>query len=194
MRLVCSGGDRPSIRGYCTRKGSVSLASRPLGGWWRRVAPLAMARMVPDGPDHFAVPGTAPGRDLASRLRGSHCAGVGHERSHPGGGWSTGSERELHPVRVERTNAGHFPQEESRSRLRMSSARPNPCRFRGSDCVGPAQMVREQSNPLPPRPEVRLSYSNPWIPFSAGVTARRSLGSSCFRGARDPSRSSAVLA
>ena len=58
-------GDRRSIAG------EVARAYRwPLGTWRSRVAPLALARMVPDGPGHPTVPALAAGAEWARGFAG----------------------------------------------------------------------------------------------------------------------------
>ncbi len=99
-------GDRSSIRG------EVARAYRwPLRRWSDRVAPLALARMVPDGPDHPTVPALRRAEAWATSFQGPVALVWGlrdpilgralarHERAFPG-------------APVTRTEAGHFLQEE----------------------------------------------------------------------------------
>lgn len=99
-------GDPGSIRG------EVAHAYRwPLAGWKDRVAPLALARMVPDGPHHPSLPELARGEAWARGFDGPVALVWGtrdpilgralarHEQAFPG-------------ARVTRTEAGHFLQEE----------------------------------------------------------------------------------
>jgi haloalkane dehalogenase len=99
-------GDRRSIRG------AVARAYRyPLRGLANNVAPLALARMVPDGPSHFSIPALVRCQELATSFRGPTAIVwgdrdpiLGRARSH--------IERLLPHARVTRTQAGHFLQEE----------------------------------------------------------------------------------
>jgi cis-3-alkyl-4-acyloxetan-2-one decarboxylase len=98
--------DRSSIRG------DVARAYRwPLRGWKRRVAPLALARMVPDGPDHPSIPELRRGEAWIRGFEGpvSLVWGMGDPIL---GRLVDRHERELEPRNVVRTNAGHFLQEE----------------------------------------------------------------------------------
>jgi pimeloyl-ACP methyl ester carboxylesterase len=100
-------GDKRSIRG------EVARAYRwPLRSWKDRVAPLALARMVPDGPDHPSVPALRRGEEWLRSFGGPMAFVWGmsdpilgralhrHERTFP-------------EVPVTRTQAGHFLQEEA---------------------------------------------------------------------------------
>ncbi|HEX6203987.1 MAG TPA: alpha/beta fold hydrolase [Thermoanaerobaculia bacterium] len=99
-------GDPRSIRGATAR-----AYRRPLGGWRRRVAPLALARMVPDGEQHPSVPALRRGEAWAKGFRGP-MALVWGERD-PILGRSLARHREAFPeAPVTVTAAGHFLQEE----------------------------------------------------------------------------------
>ena len=100
-------GDRRSLRG------EVARAYRwPLRTWRDRVAPLALARMVPNGPDHPSVPALRRGEEWARAFTGPMALVWGlrdpvlgralrrHERAFP----------RAAVTRVE--TAGHFLQEE----------------------------------------------------------------------------------
>ncbi len=106
IALCLIQGDRSSIGG------AVAKAYRwPLRGWRRRVAPLAMARMVPDGPKHFAVPELRRGEAWIRSFEGP-VALVWGMNDPILGRLLRRHERELEPARVVRTEAGHFLQEE----------------------------------------------------------------------------------
>ncbi len=99
-------GDRKSIRG------DVSRAYRwPLRRWSDRVAPLALARMVPDGPDHPSMPALRRGEAWALRFTGP-TALVWGERDPILGRALARHERAFPEAMVRRTPAGHFLQEE----------------------------------------------------------------------------------
>ncbi len=99
-------GDPSSIRG------EVAKAYRwPLRGWSRRVAPLALARMVPNGPEHFSVPELKRGEDWI-RSFGGPLQLVWGMNDPILGRLVNRHERELEPRTVVRTEAGHFLQEE----------------------------------------------------------------------------------
>lgn len=99
-------GDRSSIRG------AVAKAYKyPLRGWSRRVAPLALARMVPDSREHWTIPELERGEQWIrnfdgplSLVWGTNDPVLGRQINR--------HERELEPDRVTRTEAGHFLQEE----------------------------------------------------------------------------------
>jgi haloalkane dehalogenase len=83
----------------------------PLHGWRRRVAPLAMARMVPDSEHHPSVPALRRGEAWATGFAGP-VALVWGERD-PILGRSLRRHREAFPeAPVTVTQAGHFLQEE----------------------------------------------------------------------------------
>lgn len=99
-------GDPRSIRGATAR-----AYRRPLGGWRRRVAPLAMARMVPDGEHHPSVPALRRAEAWATSFAGPVSL-VWGERD-PILGRSLARHREAFPdAPVTITTAGHFLQEE----------------------------------------------------------------------------------
>jgi len=105
-------GDRRSIRG------EVARAYRwPLGRWggesaWKnRTAPLALARMVPNRPDHPTLPELRRGHEWLRGFAGP-MALVWGERDPILGRALSRHEREFPKARVTRTEAGHFLQEE----------------------------------------------------------------------------------
>lgn len=106
IALWVAQGDRKSIRG------DVARAYRwPLRTWKDRVAPLALARMVPDGPDHPSMEALRKGEAWIRSFAGPMALVWGlrdpilarslghHERAFPN-------------APVTRTEAGHFLQEE----------------------------------------------------------------------------------
>ncbi len=99
-------GDPASIRGRTAR------AYRwPLRGWRRRAAPLALARRVPDGPDHPSVPALRRGELWARTFAGPVALVWG--RRDPILGRTLDRHREAFPdAPVTVTEAGHFLQEE----------------------------------------------------------------------------------
>jgi haloalkane dehalogenase len=96
----------------CSIAGDVAKAYRwPLRGWKRRIAPLALARMVPDGPDHPSVAELERGEAWLRGFEGPVTLVWGMRD--PILGRALGRhERELPRARVVRTEAGHFLQEE----------------------------------------------------------------------------------
>lgn len=99
-------GDRRSMRGATAR-----AYRAPLAGWRRRVAPLALARMVPDGESHPSVPALRRGEAWAKGFTGP-VALVWGERD-PILGRALARHREAFPeAPVTATAAGHFLQEE----------------------------------------------------------------------------------
>lgn len=94
-------------------RGDVARAYRwPLRGWRRRAAPLALARMVPDGPDHPAVPALRRGEAWVRSFPGPVELVWGTEDPILGRALPR-HERALPEARVTRTDrAGHFLQEE----------------------------------------------------------------------------------
>jgi haloalkane dehalogenase len=99
-------GDKRSIRG------DVARAYRwPLRTWRDRIAPLALARMVPDGPDHPSIPALHRGAEWALSFRGP-AALVWGMRDPILGRSLRHLERALPDAPVTRTAAGHFLQEE----------------------------------------------------------------------------------
>lgn len=99
-------GDRRSIRG------DVARAYRlPLADFDDRVAPLALARMVPDGFEHPSIAPLRRAHDLVEGWQGS-AAIVWGDRDPVLGRVRTHVERLLPQASVTRTQAGHFLQEE----------------------------------------------------------------------------------
>jgi cis-3-alkyl-4-acyloxetan-2-one decarboxylase len=99
--------DRRSIRG------EVARAYRfPLRTWRERVAPLALARMVPNGPEHQSVPALRRGEAWVRSFAGP-TALVWGVRDPVLGRALARHERALPNARVTRTEAGHFLQEET---------------------------------------------------------------------------------
>jgi haloalkane dehalogenase len=99
-------GDRRSIRG------EVARAYRyPLRRLRDRIAPLAFARMVPDGPEHPSVPALERGEEWLTGFPGP--VGLVWGERDPILGHALGRhERALPRAFVVRTAAGHFLQEE----------------------------------------------------------------------------------
>ncbi|HEX4963838.1 MAG TPA: alpha/beta fold hydrolase [Thermoanaerobaculia bacterium] len=99
-------GDKRSIRG------EVARAYRwPLRTWRDRIAPLALARMVPDGPDHPSMPALRRGEAWVLSFQGP-TALVWGMRDPILGKALRHLERALPHALVIRTAAGHFLQEE----------------------------------------------------------------------------------
>jgi haloalkane dehalogenase len=104
--MTAAQGDRTSLVGRAA-----------LGYWWPlrhlrdRTAPLALARMVPDAPDHVSIPALATAHDTAKRFHGP-IALVWGTRDPILGTVINHLERELPGADVTRTEAGHFLQEE----------------------------------------------------------------------------------
>jgi len=99
-------GDRKSIRG------EVADAYRwPLRGREQNVAPLALARMVPDSLGHPSIPTLRRCQELVESFRGK-VALVWGERDPILGRVISHVERLRPDARVTRTRAGHFLQEE----------------------------------------------------------------------------------
>jgi haloalkane dehalogenase len=99
-------GDRGSIRG------DVARAYRfPLARVADRVAPLALARMVPDSLEHPSIPALRRCQELVVSFRGP-TAIVWGDRDPVLGRVRGHIERLLPEARVTRTRAGHFLQEE----------------------------------------------------------------------------------
>ncbi len=106
IALFGAQGDKRSIRGRVAR------AYRwPLRGLAANVAPLALARMVPDSLDHRSVPALERGLELVEGWAGP-AAIVWGDRDPILGSVRTAFERLLPQARVTRTDAGHFLQEE----------------------------------------------------------------------------------
>lgn len=99
-------GDRRSIRG------EVARAYRwPLRTWKDRLTPLALARMVPNGPDHESVEALRRGEEWLRSFAGP-MALVWGMRDPILGRALRRHERDLPRAVVTRTEAGHFLQEE----------------------------------------------------------------------------------
>lgn len=93
-------------------RGEVAEAYRwPLRGWRRRVAPLALARMVPDGPAHPSVPELVRAYEWMRAFDGPLTL-VWGTRDPILGRALRRHEAEFPHARVVRTEAGHFLQEE----------------------------------------------------------------------------------
>ncbi len=106
IALHFTQGDRRSIRG------AVARAYRwPLRRWSDRVAPLALARMVPDGPDHPSMPAMRRGEAWARGFEGP-VALVWGLRDPILGRALKRHEDAFPQASVTRTEAGHFLQEE----------------------------------------------------------------------------------
>ena len=104
--LTLAQGDRASI------VGRTALAyAWPLRHLRERVAPLALARMVPDGPDHVSVPALRQAEALVTSF-GGPIELVWGTRDPVLGSVVRHLERALPAARVTRTAAGHFLQEE----------------------------------------------------------------------------------
>lgn len=104
--LSIAQGDKRSIRG------EVARAYRwPLRGLENNVAPLALARMVPDASDHPSVPALSECRDFMAGFTGP--AEIVWGDRDPVLGRAFKRVQEVLPhARVTRTAAGHFLQEE----------------------------------------------------------------------------------
>ena len=106
IALFLTQGDRRSIRG------DVARAYRwPLRHWANRIAPLALARMVPDGPDHPSMPALRRGEAWALAFDGPVSL-VWGTRDPILGRALKRHERAFPQAAVTRTEAGHFLQEE----------------------------------------------------------------------------------
>jgi haloalkane dehalogenase len=105
--LRLTQADRSSITG------DVARAYRwPLRRIADRVAPLALARMVPLGPDHPSLPGLRRSLEVATGFEGP-AAIVWGERDPVLGRALRGAAAALPRATVTRVPAGHFPQEEA---------------------------------------------------------------------------------
>jgi cis-3-alkyl-4-acyloxetan-2-one decarboxylase len=104
--MALAQGDRASIRG------DVARAYRyPLRGLRRNAAPLALARMVPDSPDHPSIPALQRCQEVIEGFAGP-AAIVWGDRDPVLGRVRTWIEKLLPDAPVTRTGAGHFLQEE----------------------------------------------------------------------------------
>lgn len=83
----------------------------PFAGIADRVAPVAMARMVPDGPEHPSIPALERSRDYVTGFDGP-AAIVWGDRDPVLGGVRSWMEKLFPNAPVTRTEAGHFLQEE----------------------------------------------------------------------------------
>lgn len=106
LAMTTVQGDRTSLLG----KAALAYAW-PLRRLRDRAAPLALARMVPDAPDHVSIPALGVCHDTALRFRGP-IALVWGTRDPILGSVIKHLERELPDAAVTRTDAGHFLQEE----------------------------------------------------------------------------------
>ena len=104
--LHLAQGDRSSI-GPEERR----AYTYPLEGWRRRVAPLALARMVPDSTSHPSIPALRRAQEVVEAFDGP-CAIVWGDRDPILGSVRRHLERLLPDARVTRTDGGHFIQEE----------------------------------------------------------------------------------
>lgn len=104
--LYLAQGDRSSIRGDVLR-----AYGHPLRRRADRVAPLALARMVPDGPDHASIAPLQVCQDFVTSFRGP-VAIVWGDRDPVLGRVRRHIERLLPDAPVTVTQAGHFLQEE----------------------------------------------------------------------------------
>ena len=105
--LFMAQGDRNSIRG-----GDVARAYRyPLRGLSRNVAPLALARMVPDSPEHASIDALTQCQRFVEGFAGPSAI-VWGDRDPVLGRVRSWMEKLLPHATVTRTNAGHFLQEE----------------------------------------------------------------------------------
>lgn len=83
----------------------------PFAGIADRVAPVAMARMVPDGPHHPSIPALERCRDYVDAFSGPSAI-VWGDRDPVLGGVRSWMEKLFPEAPVTRTEAGHFLQEE----------------------------------------------------------------------------------
>lgn len=105
--MFLAQGDRRSIRG------DVARAYRwPLRRAAWRVAPLALARMVPDSADHPSIPALCACQEFATSFRGPKAIVWGDRDPVLGVGVRRHIERLFPDAPVTRTDAGHFLQEE----------------------------------------------------------------------------------
>jgi haloalkane dehalogenase len=106
IALPFAQGDRRSIDGAALR-----AYVRPLLDPRTNIAPLALARMVPDSPRHPSIPALGRGQEFVSGFHGPASIVWGTRDPILGRvlGWV---EKNLPAARVWRTDAGHFLQEE----------------------------------------------------------------------------------
>jgi len=106
IRLSAVQGDKSSIRGDVAR-----AYTWPLRTWKDRAAPLALARMVPDGPDHPSMEALRRGESWILGFAGP-MALVWGMRDPILGRALRHHEKAFPKAAVTRTEAGHFLQEE----------------------------------------------------------------------------------
>ena len=106
INLSVAQGDKRSIRGETAKAYRYPLRTLKLN-----VAPLALARMVPDKPGHPTIPALERCYDFVSRFKGP-AAIVWGDRDPVLGSVRSHVERTLPQASVTRTQAGHFLQEE----------------------------------------------------------------------------------
>ena len=106
VALWSAQGDRSSIRGVVARAYRWPLRNRS-----ENVAPLALARMVPDGASHPSVPGLERCQAFVEGFSGPSAL-VWSERDPILGRLLNRVHRSLPSAEVTRTAAGHFLQEE----------------------------------------------------------------------------------
>src|SRR5262245_6090530 len=104
--MAFTQGDRASIRGQVAR-----AYRYPLRGLKNNLAPLALARMVPDSLSHPSIEPLRRCQEFVERFRGP-IAVVWGDRDPVLGRVRSYVERLLPQARVTRTQAGHFLQEE----------------------------------------------------------------------------------
>ena len=106
INLSVAQGDKRSIRGETAKAYRYPLRTLKLN-----VAPLALARMVPDKPGHPTIPALEKCYDFVSSFKGP-AAIVWGDRDPVLGSVRSHVERTLPQASVTRTQAGHFLQEE----------------------------------------------------------------------------------
>lgn len=106
IAMATAQGDRTSMLGK-----NLLAYLWPLRRFRDRIAPLALARMVPDALEHVTVPALATCRDAVARFTGP-IALVWGTRDPILGSVVNHLERELPQAEVTRTEGGHFLQEE----------------------------------------------------------------------------------
>jgi haloalkane dehalogenase len=106
IRLSAVQGDKRSIRGEVTR-----AYTWPLRTWKERATPLALARMVPNGPDHPSVEALRKGETWIRSFSGPMAFVWGMKDPILGPALRR-HERTFPDAPVTRTEAGHFLQEE----------------------------------------------------------------------------------
>lgn len=106
VALHTAQGDKNSIRGQTARAYKL-----PLRGWKNNVAPLALARMVPDSLEHPSVPMLRTCQDFVEGFEGPSAV-VWGKRDPVLGRLLKRTQRALPKADVTVTEAGHFLQEE----------------------------------------------------------------------------------